>query len=104
MGTKIDVGGGKEPHGPSYINIDKYVTGPGIINRDMWDLPYQDGEVEDIWCAHTLEHASKQGGRYAHAEGVLPGADAWGDDDPRGAGHGVGLQELPCEPEVSLGT
>ena len=56
---KIDVGAGKEPKA-GYIPVDLYFTGPGYIQAPIWLLPWNDGEVDEVWCSHTLEHVEKR--------------------------------------------
>lgn len=56
--VKLDIGCGMLPR-PGYTPVDKYVTGPGFVNCDMWALPYGDSEVDEIFSSHALEHIPK---------------------------------------------
>jgi predicted SAM-dependent methyltransferase len=58
-GIKLDVGAGLYPQ-PGYIPVDAYCEGEGFIKADMWDLPWPDNSVEEIWCSHALEHVLKK--------------------------------------------
>jgi predicted SAM-dependent methyltransferase len=55
----LDIGSGRKPH-KGFIGIDKYIIGDGIVNTDMWDLPYADNTVERIYSSHALEHLAKR--------------------------------------------
>jgi SAM-dependent methyltransferase len=78
--VKVDVGCGLWPRGEDFITVDRHagdlvkVPGPvpqadgtvvqGLVETplkadvrsDMWDLPFEDGSVDEIWCSHALEH------------------------------------------------
>jgi len=59
MGIKLDIGcGAKLADG--YTGVDAYVTGPGIVNAQMWALPYEDDTVDEIRSSHALEHVPKR--------------------------------------------
>lgn len=51
---KLDIGAGTQPRGEEYTTVDKYC--PADVTADMWELPFKDGEVEEIWSSHALEH------------------------------------------------
>ena len=51
---------------PNFINIDKYVEGPGIVNCDMFDLPYAENTVDIVYSSHSLEHMA-----YRQAQATL---------------------------------
>jgi SAM-dependent methyltransferase len=66
--VKLDVGCGGHPRGEDHITVDRYagaeVPTPGAptpikadIQADMWEIPVPAGSVDEIWCAHALEHA-----------------------------------------------
>lgn len=55
---KLDIGAGDKPK-EGYVGIDKFVIQDGIVNADMWDLPYPDDSVEAIYSSHALEHVGK---------------------------------------------
>jgi SAM-dependent methyltransferase len=52
---KIDVGCGNTPK-KGYIGIDKYPKKKVNIVAEAHDLPYKDGEVDEIRCSHMIEH------------------------------------------------
>lgn len=61
--VKLDVGCGPYPRGEDFITLDKHVgemmDGKEIkadFEADMWELPFEDGQVDEIWCSHALEH------------------------------------------------
>lgn len=61
--VKVDIGCGAYPRGEDFITVDKYAgeTVNGIelkadLKADMWELPLDDGVVDEIWCSHSLEH------------------------------------------------
>jgi predicted SAM-dependent methyltransferase len=60
---RLNVGAGKTPL-DGYVSVDKYV-GDGV-KADMGDLPYPDGAVDAIFCAHALEHVP-----FGDTDGVL---------------------------------
>jgi predicted SAM-dependent methyltransferase len=39
-----------------YVNIDKYIDKIGIRQYDIIKLPYLDGEVDEIFHQHVIEH------------------------------------------------
>lgn len=51
---KLDIGGGKNKRDEDYISVDKV---NGDVIADMWALPYEENEVDEIWSSHCLEHA-----------------------------------------------
>ena len=52
---KLDIGPGPVTrHGPDFVTVDAYC--PADIAAQMWDLPLDDGAVEEIWASHVLEH------------------------------------------------
>ena len=69
MSLKIDIGCGikeswHEPEGnppsgeASWVRVDPYVE-EADLKAFAHDLPYKDGEVDEIFSSHTLEHISK---------------------------------------------
>jgi predicted SAM-dependent methyltransferase len=56
---QIDVGAGKEPK-PGYVPVDWWYEAPGYVRAQAWKLPYKTGEVDEVWCSHTLEHVEKR--------------------------------------------
>lgn len=39
-----------------YVNIDKYITGPGITAGDVRALEFSDGSVDEVLAEDILEH------------------------------------------------
>lgn len=54
--VRIDVGAGKHPK-EGYLSVDAYADAD--IEAEMWDLPFEDGEVTAIYSSHALEHIPK---------------------------------------------
>ena len=50
---KLDIGCGSQKL-DGYIGVDAYVETD--IKAQMWEIPLGDGEVEEIYSSHTLEH------------------------------------------------
>lgn len=50
---RIDIGSGPAPK-RGYLSVDAYAEAD--IKAVMWDLPFKDGEVTEIWSSHSLEH------------------------------------------------
>jgi SAM-dependent methyltransferase len=65
-GLRLDIGPGCSPRDPEkFVMVDKYEAGTkelaGFepdVHADMGDLPFETDSVQEIWCAHTLEHAA----------------------------------------------
>lgn len=56
----LDIGAGLYPQ-TGYTPVDKFVTGPGYVNTDAWNLEmYKNGCVDAIWSSHMLEHLEKR--------------------------------------------
>lgn len=51
--VKLNVGCGTW-HVAGFVNIDQYT--PADLNADARQLPYSDGEVDELHAAHLLEH------------------------------------------------
>lgn len=70
-----DIGSGGAPHPLANILVDKYpgegyphrnvklVVGPGqvFVEADAHDLPFDDGEIDFVWCCDLLEHVDDPG-------------------------------------------
>jgi predicted SAM-dependent methyltransferase len=52
---RIDIGGAADPYAPDEYTVVDIAEG-AAIHGDIRDLPFKDGEVDAIWCSHTLEH------------------------------------------------
>jgi predicted SAM-dependent methyltransferase len=52
---KLNIGSGKNRL-DGYVSVDPFVDGPGILNNFAWQLPFDYGSVEEIYCSHSLEH------------------------------------------------
>lgn len=56
---KLDIGCGiEETTAEGFIGVDAY-TPNAEIKANMWDLPFEDGEVDFILSRNALEHISK---------------------------------------------
>lgn len=53
---KLDVGGcgGAGKRGEDYLSVD--IAEEADIKAEAWDIPLADGDVDEIWSSHTLEH------------------------------------------------
>lgn len=57
---RLDVGCGiPEATREGYIGVDKYAENPDALKYDMWELPFPDGVVDEIYSGQALEHISK---------------------------------------------
>jgi GT2 family glycosyltransferase/predicted SAM-dependent methyltransferase len=64
----IEVGAGDSPHRPSYLHFDvRGVPGLDVVG-DAKSLPFATGVVDEIYCAHMLEHLSYEDGKRFLAE------------------------------------
>ena len=78
--VKVDLGCGLYPRGEDFITVDAHAgekmtvqgdvpqpdgtVAQGMvevelkadIKAEMWQLPFGDGTVDEIWCSHALEH------------------------------------------------
>ena len=65
---KLDIGAGPlKAHTRRHLTVDAYA--PADVKAEMWDLPFPDGSVDDIWTSHALEHIAR--------ERVLPTLCEW---------------------------
>lgn len=56
---KLDIGCGvEETKKKGYLGVDWY-TDAADVKAKMWELPYKDGEVDEIYSAQALEHVAK---------------------------------------------
>jgi cyclopropane fatty-acyl-phospholipid synthase-like methyltransferase len=53
--VKLDIGAGDYRRGEEYTTLDAYHA-EADIKAFMWEIPLPDKSVEEIWCAHALEH------------------------------------------------
>ena len=55
---KLDVGGcgGAGKRGEDYLSVD--ISEDADIKAEAWDIPLPDGDVDEIWSSHMLEHVS----------------------------------------------
>ena len=63
MVLKLDIGSGDYPHsqyggGSGWTTVDLYK--PADVKADMGTLPYADGEVDEIFSSHALEHCGRK--------------------------------------------
>lgn len=54
---RIDIGGAGEPYAPDEYTVVDIAEG-AAIHGDIRALPFEEGEVDAIWCSHTLEHVA----------------------------------------------
>ena len=59
MPIRLDIGCGVLPR-LDFTGIDAYVEGDSITHAQMWDLPYGDNTVAEIYTSHALEHIPKR--------------------------------------------
>lgn len=58
--VKLDIGCGvPESTREGYIGVDRYADNPDAVVADMWDLPFIDGCIDEIYSGQALEHISK---------------------------------------------
>lgn len=55
---KLDIGCGNSPR-EGFQGVDKFIHAYGIMQNDMWDLPFGDNSIDRIYCSHALEHIEK---------------------------------------------
>ncbi|MFA5013951.1 MAG: methyltransferase domain-containing protein [Actinomycetota bacterium] len=57
---RIDLGAGSPDEWieGDWIRIDPYIEEVDV-KAFAWELPYKDGEVDEIWSSHMLEHLPK---------------------------------------------
>lgn len=56
--SKLNLGcGGQVKTG--YINVDRYVSAPGVIPMDIFTLPFASNSIDEILSEHMLEHLGK---------------------------------------------
>lgn len=56
---KLDIGCGEEDTKKAgFLGVD-YYTDAADIKAKMWDLPYEDGQVDEIYSGQALEHVGK---------------------------------------------
>lgn len=52
---KLDIGAGATRRDEDYTTVDAFHPAADL-KAMMWELPFPDGVVTDIWCDHALEH------------------------------------------------
>ena len=56
---RLDIGGGETPL-DGFLSVDPYVSNVAPdIRAMMWELPFEDGSVDEIFTSHALEHIGK---------------------------------------------
>ena len=55
---KLDIGCGIEKRDESYIGVDAF-SPDADVKAFMWELPFEDNSVDEIWTTQALEHVSK---------------------------------------------
>ena len=58
MSIKLDIGSGPNPRA-GFTGVD-IASLPGVVMAPMWDLPYPDQQVDEIFSRHALEHVEKR--------------------------------------------
>lgn len=56
--VKLDIGSGGKSGKEGFIGVDPFAPG-AEISAYMWDLPFEDNSVSEIYSSHSLEHISK---------------------------------------------
>lgn len=52
---RLDIGGGTQPRDPErFTSVD--VHGAPDVRANLWELPFSNESIEEIWSSHTLEH------------------------------------------------
>ena len=52
---RLDIGGGTQPRDSErFTSVD--IEGSPDVKANMWELPYRDNTIEEIWSSHALEH------------------------------------------------
>lgn len=52
----LGCGAGGPAEFPNFINVDKFVEGPGITKGDLAELPFPDDYAAAVYSSHSLEH------------------------------------------------
>lgn len=55
MGLRLNLGAGIREE-PGYEPVDLYAPGAQKVDLHMFPWPWDDGEVEAVWCSHYIEH------------------------------------------------
>lgn len=55
---KIELGGGLNPRGEGFINLDRKTPADIITDFELAQLPFADDSVIEVYSAHCLEHVS----------------------------------------------
>lgn len=55
---KIELGGGKNPRGAPFLNIDRIPIANIVLDIEKAELPFSDDSVDEVYSAHCLEHIS----------------------------------------------
>jgi 2-polyprenyl-3-methyl-5-hydroxy-6-metoxy-1,4-benzoquinol methylase/predicted SAM-dependent methyltransferase len=66
---KIELGGGEHPVGEGFLNVDARPLPTVDIIADIRDLPFEEGDIEEIFTSNVLEHFN-----YRNATMILRGA------------------------------
>lgn len=59
MEIKLDIGSGCGATESGWLGVD-FFSKDADIRANMWDLPYNDSIVTEIFSSHALEHASNK--------------------------------------------
>lgn len=55
--VNLNIGSGAKSEDPNWIGVDAFAEAD--VKALMWDLPFEDESVDNIYCAQALEHISK---------------------------------------------
>lgn len=53
---KVELGGGTNPKGDGYVNVDIISSADIVFDVESGPLPFDDDSVDSIYSAHCLEH------------------------------------------------
>jgi hypothetical protein len=81
--------------GSGWISVDRYGIGADICT-DIWDPPYSDNSVDELYSSHALEYLTKKRS-FSHFGGMVPSAAAGWKADRLRAGSGMVLPSLVHE-------
>lgn len=57
--TRLNIGCGPN-YKQGWVNIDRFEDVHADLHASIFNLPYKDDEVDDVYCGHVLEHVRLQ--------------------------------------------